>query len=88
MIILMLALAAAFGAGYVCGRRWRGGEMTALRAQLDSLHDPELLRAAELRKQMQQDQRAFNLLCNYGTELAYGQVSAAELLNKEDRYAR
>ena len=81
MIILTLILAAlAFWAGLSLGRRWKEAE---LRAELNALRDPELLRAAELRKQMGQEQRAFNLLCNYGTELAYGQVSAADLLGKE-----
>ena len=81
MIIVIPALAAlAFGAGIYLGRRWQAAEM---RAELSALRDPELLQAAELRRQMGQEQRAFNLLCNYGTELAYGQVSAADLLGKE-----
>ena len=81
MIILTLALTAGgFMAGICLGRRWKD---TELRAEMEALRDPELLRAAELRKQMQQEQRAFNLLCNYGTELAYGQVSAADMLGKE-----
>ena len=81
MIIVIPALAAlAFWAGICLGRRWQAAEM---RAELHALHDPELLQAAELRRQMGQEQRAFNLLCNYGTELAYGQVSAADLLGKE-----
>ena len=81
MIILTLALSAGgFFAGLSLGRRWKAAE---LHAELNALRDPELLRAAELRRQMGQEQRAFNLLCNYGTELAYGQVSAADLLGKE-----
>lgn len=81
MIIVIPALAAlAFWAGICLGRRWQAAEM---RAELHALRDPELLQAAELRRQMGQEQRAFNLLCNYGTELAYGQVSAADLLGKE-----
>ena len=81
MIIVIPVLAAlAFWAGICLGRRWQAAEM---RAELYALRDPELLQAAELRRQMGQEQRAFNLLCNYGTELAYGQVSAADLLGKE-----
>ena len=84
MIILMLALgAAAFGAGMHIDLRRQEKVIRIMRAELEALRDPELLRAAELRKQMGQEQRAFNLLCNYGTELAYGQVSAADMLGKE-----
>ena len=84
MIILMLTLgAAAFGAGMYIDRRRQERVIRTLRAEMEALRDPELLRAAELRKQMGQEQRAFNLLCNYGTELAYGQVSAADMLDKE-----
>ena len=79
-IILLLGV---FGAGEYAGRRRLRKAMAALESELALLRDPELLRLAELRKQMGQEQRAFNLLCNYGTELAYGQVSAADLLGKE-----
>ena len=84
MIFLILALLPImFGAGLHTGRRRQERIIRTVRAEMETLRDPELLRAAELRKQMQQEQRAFNLLCNYGTELAYGQVSAADMLGKE-----
>ena len=80
IIVIPVLTALTFWAGICLGRRWKAAEM---RAELHALRDPELLQAAELRRQMGQEQRAFNLLCNYGTELAYGQVSAADLLGKE-----
>lgn len=83
MILLLLLVAMAFMAGYRLQRRGQAAELEALRAEMESLRDPELLRVAELRKVMQQEQRAFNLLCNYGTELAYGQVSATDMMEKE-----
>ena len=83
MIILTLALgAAAFCGGYHLGRRRQESIISALRVELEGLRDPETVRIAALRRAMQQEQSAFNLLCNYGTELAYGQVSAADLMNK------
>ena len=82
MIIISSALAAgAFWAGICLGRRWKDAEM---RAEMKSLRDPETLQVVRMRKQMQQEQRAFNLLCNYGAEMAYGQT-AAELPDEEVR---
>ena len=84
MIFIMVAVGAiGFGAGRLVGRRRESVHLAQLRAEMETLHDPELLRLAELRRQMQQEQRAFNLLCNYGTELAYGQVSAADMMDRE-----
>lgn len=83
MILLLLLVPMAFMAGYRLQRRGEQAELEALRAEMERLRDPELLRVAELRKVMQQEQRAFNLLCNYGTELAYGQVSANDMMDKE-----
>ena len=84
MSILILALtAAAFCGGYRLGRQRQAGVISSLQAEMESLRDPEVLRIAEMRKAMQQEQSAFNLLCNYGTELAYGQVSAADMMGKE-----
>lgn len=51
-----------------------------LERELAKVNDPETARVVKMRKQMQDDQAAFNLLCNYGIELAYGQVSAGDLL--------
>ena len=51
-----------------------------LRAELAKVNDPETRRIVAMRKQMQQDQAAFNLLFNYGQEMAYGQVSPADVM--------
>lgn len=51
-----------------------------LRAELAKVNDPETRRVVAMRKQMQQDQAAFNLLFNYGQEMAYGQVSPADVM--------
>jgi len=88
MIILSLLLVPmAFMAGYRLGRRGQAGELRVLHTELEQLRDPELLRIAALRRQMGQEQRAFNLLCNYGTELAYGQVSAADMMDNKEGQA-
>lgn len=55
-------------------------ERDDLRAELAKVNDPETRRVVAMRKQMQQDQAAFNLLFNYGQEMAYGQVSPADVM--------
>lgn len=83
MILSLLLVPMAFMAGYRLQRRGEVAEPEALPAEPETLRDPELLQVAELRKIMQQEQQAFNLLCSYGTELAYGQVSANDMMEKE-----
>ena len=64
---------------------YRNREME-LKAELAKVNDPETQRVLKIRRQMQQDQAAFNLLFNYGPELAYGQVSAGDVMGvKEGR---
>lgn len=55
-------------------------ERDELKAELAKVNDPETRRVVAMRKQMQQDQAAFNLLFNYGQEMAYGQVSPADVM--------
>lgn len=57
-----------------------------LEAELAKVNDPETQLVLKMRKQMQDDHDAFNLLCNYGAELAYGQVTAGDIMGvKEGR---
>lgn len=55
-----------------------------LEDELAKVNDPETQRVVQMRKQMQQDHAAFNLLCNYGAELAYGQVSPQDMMGVKE----